>query len=70
MGLFRCNVTLVLTYSGRTQLSKNRDYRKRRDKTGMKVCPAKAGAFSGKQTRQGKSQDPVAWIVRRKETES
>jgi len=23
----------------------------------MKVCPAKAGAFSGKQTRQGKSQD-------------
>jgi len=36
----------------------------------MKVCPAKAGAFSGKQSRQGKSQDPVAWIVRRKETES
>ena len=36
----------------------------------MKVCPAKAGVFSGRQSHQGKSQNPVAWIVRRKETES
>jgi len=28
--------------------------------TGMKVCPAKAGAFSGKQSQQGKSQGPCA----------
>ena len=36
----------------------------------MLVCPAKAGVFSGRQSHQGKSQNPVAWIVRRKETES
>jgi len=34
------------------------------------VCPEKAGVFSGKQSHQGKSQGPVAWIVGRKETES
>jgi len=32
----------------------------RRDKTGMLVCPAKAGVFSGKQSHQGKSQDPCS----------
>src|SRR5262245_47895422 len=34
------------------------------------VCPVKAGVFSGSQPRQGKSQSPVAWMVRRRETES
>ena len=32
------------------------------------VRPAKAGAFSGGQTRRGKSQNPVVWMARRKET--
>ena len=32
----------------------------RGDRTGHYVRPAKAGAFSGRQTRRGKSQSPVA----------
>ena len=36
----------------------------------MKVCPRKAGVFSEEKSHQGKSQSPVAWIARRKETES
>ena len=36
----------------------------------MKVCPRKAGVFSEEESHQGKSQSPVAWIARRKETES
>jgi hypothetical protein len=35
----------------------------------MKVCPRKAGVFSEEESHQGKSQSPVAWIARRKETE-
>jgi hypothetical protein len=34
------------------------------------VRPAKADAFSGSQSRQGKSQSLVAWMAGRKETES
>ena len=30
--------------------------------------PARAGVFSGRQTRRGKSQSPVAWITGREET--
>jgi hypothetical protein len=29
-------------------------------RTGMRVCPAKAGVFSGKQSHQGNSQDPCS----------
>ena len=36
----------------------------------MEVCPRKAGVFSEEKSHQGKSQSPVAWIARRKETES
>jgi hypothetical protein len=36
----------------------------------MLVCPRKAGVFSEEESHQGKSQSPVAWIARRKETES
>ena len=32
--------------------------------------PAKAGAFSGKQTRRGKSQSPVVWMAGRRETDA
>ena len=32
------------------------------------VCPAKAGRFSRSQSCQGKSQNPVAWIARWRET--
>ena len=31
--------------------------------------PAKAGAFSGSQSHQGRSQSPVAWVAGRRETE-
>ena len=34
-----------------------------------RVHPAKAGAFSGRQTSRGKSQSPVAWVTGRKETD-
>ena len=34
----------------------------------MLVRPAKADAFSGKQTHQGKSQSPVAWMADRRKT--
>ena len=33
------------------------------------VRPAKAGAFSGGQTRRGKSQSPVAWMAGRREND-
>jgi hypothetical protein len=36
----------------------------------MLVCPRKAGVFSEEESHQGKSQSPVAWIARRKGTES
>ena len=42
----------------------------RRETDALKVRPAKAGAFSGGQARRGKSQNPVAWMARRKETDA
>ena len=33
------------------------------------VCPAKAGVFSKRQSRQGKNQSPVVWSAGGKETE-
>src|SRR6266852_3910716 len=33
----------------------------------LRVRPAKAGAFSGRQTRRGKSQPPVTWVAGRRE---
>ena len=33
------------------------------------VRPAKAGVFSGSQSRRGKSQFPVAWMAVRRETD-
>ena len=33
------------------------------------VRPVKAGAFSGRQTRRGKSQPPVTWVAGRREIE-
>jgi uncharacterized protein (TIGR03118 family) len=36
----------------------------------VKVCPRKAGVLSEEKSHQGKSQSPVAWIARRKGTES
>ena len=34
------------------------------------VCPVKAGMFSRDQTCRGKSQTPVVWIAKVKETET
>ena len=43
-----------------------------REKAGMnyltKVCPTKAGLFSGSQSHRGKSQSPVAWVASVEET--
>lgn len=38
--------------------------------TATLVCPRKAGVFSEEDFHRGKSQSPVAWIARRRETES
>ena len=39
-----------------------------RDTKDVFVRPAKAGAFGGRQTHQGKSQNLVAWMTERRET--
>ena len=52
-------------------LASGRQLGERRDKPAiMLVGPRKAGVFSEEESHQGKSQSPVAWIARRKETES
>lgn len=53
------------------QLQRQNLSRKRENslQIGAFVRPAKAGAFSGSYSRRGKSQSPVAWIARRRETE-
>ena len=37
--------------------------------TGPSVRPAKAGVFSGRKSRRGKSQEPRSWIAERRETD-
>ena len=34
------------------------------------VCPEKACVFSGRKSRQGKSQSPVTWMARLRETKA
>ena len=33
------------------------------EESAWKVCPVKAGMFSGRQSHRGKSQSPVAWVA-------
>ena len=35
----------------------------------LRVCPEKAGVFSGSQSCRGRSQNPVVWIAEERETE-